>query len=139
MIAIAVAREHRETRLADGGTERGLPWPFSRFLTHPLPKSLFFLFFTRFGPVFNKIRCSLYLLPSLRCDHSFITVNLSLSLSLSRRLPQAATCYQVLILQVFVSEFCCVVHGAKSLWRFVEVSIRTLIRNELSALFAHAI
>ena len=103
----------------DGGTERGLPWPFSRFLTHPLPKSFFFLSFTRFGLVFNKIRCSLYLLPSLRCDHSFITVNLSLSLSLS--LPQAAICYQFLILQMFVREFCCVWHGAKSLWKFVEV------------------
>lgn len=35
----SIARLDRRT---DGGTERGLPWPFSRFLTHPLPKSLSF-------------------------------------------------------------------------------------------------
>ena len=38
-----------------------------------------------------------------------------------------------------VREFCYVVHGAKRLWKFVEVSIRTLMRNEPSALFAHGI
>ena len=64
----AFARLDRRTDGGREGRSEGCRGHFSRFLTHPLPKSFFFLSFTRFGLVFNKIRCPLYLLPSLRCD-----------------------------------------------------------------------